>query len=128
MDTGTISDSSTVLPLHDVAHVPDYLTRSLRSGGKRSEPGGDDCMVAFSAGLPSGIQLSSLLDPCTIREAMAVPDADGWREAMDQEMETSNLTTSRNSFCVQSTCEPYDSDGFCTASSRTVCLTRTRPV
>ena len=44
-------------------------------------------MVAFSAGLPSGIQLSSLLDPCTIHKAMAAPDTDSWREAMDQEME-----------------------------------------
>ena len=44
-------------------------------------------MVAFSAGLPSSIQLSSLPDPHTICKAMAVPDADGWREAMDQEME-----------------------------------------
>ena len=112
MDTSTISNSSTVL-LHDVAHVPDYPTRSLCSGGRCGEPGGDDCMVAFSAGLPSSIQLSSLPDPHTICKAMAVPDADSWREAMDQEIETSNLMTSMNSFCVQLACEPYDSDGFC---------------
>ena len=128
MDTSTISDSSTVLLLHDVAHVPDYPTRSLHSGGRCGEPGGDDCMVAFSAGLPSSIQLSSLLDPHTICKAMAAPNADGWREAMDQEMETSNLMTSMNSFCVQSACKPYDSDGFCTASSRMVRSTRTRLV
>ena len=44
-------------------------------------------MVAFSAGLPNGIQLSSLPDPRTVREAMAAPDADGWKDAMDWEME-----------------------------------------
>ena len=43
--------------------------------------------AAFSAGLPGGIQLSQLPDPRNVREAMAAPDADGWREAMDREME-----------------------------------------
>ena len=44
-------------------------------------------MVAFSAGLPNSIQLSSLPDPCTVCEAMAAPDVDGWKDAMDREME-----------------------------------------
>ena len=64
----------------DVALIPDYPERSTRSG-----------LVAFSAGLPGGIQLSSLPDPRSVREAMAAPDADGWKDAMDREME--NLRT-----------------------------------
>ena len=42
--------------------------------------------IAFSACLPGGFQLSQLLDPRSVREAMASPDADGWKDAMDQEM------------------------------------------
>ena len=44
-------------------------------------------MVAFSAGLPNGIQLLSLPNPCTVHKAMVVPDAEGWKDVMDQEME-----------------------------------------
>ena len=55
-------------PVHDVARVPDFLSKSLGSD-----------RVAFSAGILGGIQLSSLPDPRTVREAMAAPDADGWR-------------------------------------------------
>jgi len=33
-----------------------------------------------------GIQLSQLPDPRSVREAMASPDADGWKDAMGQEM------------------------------------------
>ena len=95
-------DSPPVRPIHDVSHVPDYPTRSLRSGrlrdggdgvergGRRgamfSEEQTDIHPVAFSAGLPGGIQLSQLPDPRSAREAMAAPDADGWKEAMDREM------------------------------------------
>ena len=42
--------------------------------------------IAFSAGLPGGIQLSQLPDAYSVGEAMASPDADGWKAAMDQEM------------------------------------------
>jgi len=42
--------------------------------------------IAFSAGLPGGIQLSQLPDSYSVGEAMASPDADGWKAAMDQEM------------------------------------------
>ena len=42
--------------------------------------------IAFSAGLPSGIQLLQLPDLHNVREVMAAPDAKGWKEAMDQEM------------------------------------------
>jgi len=73
--------------VHDVAHVPDFPSKSLRSGRKRDEGGGDKVQVAFSAGIPGGIQLSSLPDPRTVHEAMAAPDADGWRVAMDAELE-----------------------------------------
>ena len=70
----------------DVALIPDYPEKSTRSGMTR---GGASFLaeIAFSAGLPSGIQLSALPDPRSVREAMAAPDADGWRIAMDKEME-----------------------------------------
>ena len=96
-------DSPPERPIHDVSYVPDYPTRSLRSGrlrdggGGRVERGGrggamfsegqtDSHPIAFSAGLPGGIQLSQLPDPRNAREAMAAPDAEGWRDAMDTEM------------------------------------------
>ena len=95
-------------PAHDVSHVPDYPTRTLHSGLGCDAPGGgsasaarnrggggsamlvldDDAPpVAFSAGLPGGIQLSQLPDPQNVHEAMAAPDADGWRDMMNKEME-----------------------------------------
>ena len=40
--------------------------------------------AAFSAGLLGGIQLLQLPDPRDVCEAMAAPDADGWKEEMDQ--------------------------------------------
>ena len=43
--------------------------------------------IVFSAGLPGRIHLSQLPDPRTVREAMAAPDAEGWRDAMDREMQ-----------------------------------------
>ena len=93
-------------PIHNVSHVPDYPTRSLHSGHVRDGGGGggfsvehsgqrgamfseeqiDIHPVVFSAGLPGGIQLSQLPDPRSARKAMAAPDADGWKEAMDWEM------------------------------------------
>jgi len=42
--------------------------------------------IAFSAGLPVGIHLSQLLDPRSVRAADDVPQTDGWKDAMDQEM------------------------------------------
>jgi len=45
--------------------------------------------IGLLAGFSSGIQLSKLPDPRSVREAMASPDADGWMDDMDQEM--SNL-------------------------------------
>lgn len=48
---------------------------------------GDVCDLAFSVRLPNGIQFSQAQDPCSVREAMAAPDADGWMEPMDREME-----------------------------------------
>jgi hypothetical protein len=77
--------------------VPDYPWRTTRSGlsRNRGRGGGNallnlddagDLQCAFSAGLPGGIQLSQLPDPRTVREAMASPDADGWKDAMDCEM------------------------------------------
>jgi hypothetical protein len=73
-------------PAQDVARVPDFPARSLRSGRMRREPGGD-INVAFSAGLPGAVLGSQLADPRTVREALAAPDADDWRTAMDREMD-----------------------------------------
>jgi len=42
--------------------------------------------IDLLVGLPSDIQLSKLPDLRSVREAMASPDADGWKYAMDQEM------------------------------------------
>ena len=43
-------------------------------------------LVAFSVGLPCGIQLSSLPGPRNVREVMGAHDADGRMEAMVKEM------------------------------------------
>ena len=81
-------------PRHDVSYVPDYPTGLMCSGLKRDHGrdrgkrlkrdrgGGGGAMlilddagqppVAFSAGLPGGIQLSSLHDPRNVHEATAV--------------------------------------------------------
>jgi len=39
-----------------------------------------DPPIAFSAGLPGGIQLSQLPDLHSVSEAMALPDADGRKD------------------------------------------------
>jgi len=82
---------------NDVTYIPNYPARSTRSGLTRGGEGNvgdamlmleDDCgAVAFSAGLPNGILLSQPPDPHSVREAMAAPDADGWKDAMDREMD-----------------------------------------
>jgi hypothetical protein len=74
-------------PINNVARVPDFPEKSLRSRRTREEPGGESCAVAFTAGLPGRIQLMNLPDPWSMCKAMAAPDADGWQEAMDREME-----------------------------------------
>ena len=43
--------------------------------------------TAFSAGFPGGIQLLQSPDPRNVRGAMAAPDADGWKDAMDRVMQ-----------------------------------------
>jgi len=81
-------------PIHDVSYVPSYPSQSTRSGLIRNGGGGNRSMVdeaayptiAFSTGLPGGIQLSQLPNPCSTRDPTASPDADGWKGAMDQEM------------------------------------------
>ena len=94
----------------DISFVPYYPMRSVRSGLKRDDRGGcgDRLMrnrgwdggavlvldhaihplVAFSVGLPCGIQLSSLPGPRNVREVMGAHDADGRMEAMVKEMAT----------------------------------------
>ena len=85
-----------VRPIHDILYVPSYPSKSTCSGLIRNGGGGKSAMlildeeahppIAFSAGLPGGIQLSQMPDPRSVREAMASPDADGWKDAMDQEI------------------------------------------
>ena len=65
--------------------------------------------IAFSASLAGGIQLSQLPDP----------DAEGWRDAMDREMQ--NLK-SHDVYELG----PSDSVGYSIGSSRMESLTRTR--
>lgn len=85
------SGSSDNCPMHNIVHVLDFLKRSLHSGHTHSEPGGDMCNMAFSAHLPSGIELSQVPDPCSVHEAMVASDATGWVDTMDCEMD--NLHT-----------------------------------
>ena len=106
-DDDTDDEDQPTRPRHDVSHVPDYPMRTTRSGLRRDGGGGitprlernggggasamlvmdDECPpVAFSAGLPNGIQLAQLPDPRNVREAMAAPDADQWKDAMGKEM------------------------------------------
>ena len=61
------------------------LSNAVGEGGAMflAEEKADFRPVAFSAGLPGGIQLSQLPDPRSVQEAMAAPD----EEAMDKEME-----------------------------------------
>ena len=87
-----------------------WSVHSIRDGDKGQWDSGDGCggdgggdalfvvddgegidysPIAFSAGLPGGIHLLQLPDPQSIREALAAPNADGWKAAMDGEM--SNL-------------------------------------
>jgi len=104
-DDGVVFDQ----PIHDVAHVLDYLGQTLHSGRRRGtcngsiaglEHGGDggsDALfvadnsegvdyspVAFSARLPGSIHLSQLPDPRSVCKALEAPDADGWKETMDR--------------------------------------------
>ena len=101
-------DDEPPCPRCDVSHVPDYPARSSRSGLKRDGGGGADTSglecnggggasallvmhdgcppVAFSAGLPGGIQLAQLPDPQNVHEAMAAPNANKWKDAMGKEM------------------------------------------
>jgi hypothetical protein len=74
--------------------VPDFPEKTTCSGRTR---GGEastvapvedaDTPVVFSASIPNSILLSKLDDPCSVREAMKAPDADGWRDAMRKEMD-----------------------------------------
>jgi hypothetical protein len=84
-DESTDSESSDDPLLHDIAHVLDFLKKSLCSGCTRR--GGDVCDMVFPAHLPSSIQLSQRPDPCSVQEAMVASDAAGWIDAMDQEIE-----------------------------------------
>ena len=64
----TLPDLPVNEALHDVAHVPDFPKMSLCSG-RQHEPGGvmDNLLdMAFSAGLPGGIQLSQMPDLCSM--------------------------------------------------------------
>jgi len=95
--------NSPASPIHDVSYVPSYpskstgsvLIRNGRGGGNRAML--DEAMhlpIAFSAGLPGGIRLSQLPNPCSTRDATVSPDADGWKGA--RRWRTSSCTTSMN--------------------------------
>jgi len=69
----------------------------MRSGLIRDRGGGGNSTMSIFdeaprppidllVGLPSDIQLLKLPNLRSVREAMASPDADGWKYAMDQEM------------------------------------------
>ena len=81
------TDESADDPIHDVARVPDLPARSLHFSCTRDQPGGVALSVTFLAQLPGAMLLSQLLDPCSLREALAAPDANNWRNTMDREME-----------------------------------------
>ena len=81
------TDESADDPIHDVAQVPDLPARSLCFSHMHNQPGGVAPSVAFLAQLPSVMLLSQLLDPHSLCEALAVPDADDWHDVMDCEME-----------------------------------------
>ena len=69
------TDESADDPIHDVAQVPDLPARSLRFGHTRDQPGGVALSVAFLARLPGAMLLLQLLDPHSLREVLAAPDA-----------------------------------------------------
>jgi hypothetical protein len=94
-------------PIHNVSHIPDYPMRFLWLGlkhkgghggsGLKHGGGSGSAMllidnagyppVAFSAGLPGRIQLLQLPDPQNVQEVLTAQGAEGWREAMNREME-----------------------------------------
>ena len=117
------SDSLVDRPVHDVSHVPDYPTRSLRSGRKRDEAGGEVCNVAFSAGYPGGIQLYN----CSICGTYARPRTVGGRRRTGR-WRICGLTTFTNQFHGHLACAPSVLGGFSIGSSRMARSTRTRPV
>jgi hypothetical protein len=90
-------DHSQQCPCYDVSFVPDYPMWMTHSGLNCDGGGGGSALliidsaeyphITFSAGLPGGIHLSELPDPRNVREAMVTHDADGWKEAMNKEME-----------------------------------------
>ena len=66
-------------PIHDVSYVPSSPSKSMRSGLIRNGGGGGNSAmldegahppIAFSAGLPGGIQLSQLPDPRSVGTQM----------------------------------------------------------
>ena len=83
-----------------MSYVPDLPVRSTRPGltpdgrvrGGATLAVDDDAHspIVFSANLLGGIQLSQLPNLRSVREAMAAPDAEGWRDAMDREMKNIN--------------------------------------
>ena len=110
-------------PMHDVSYVHDFPARSTRPGltpNGRVRGGAmlvldDDAHspIAFSAGLPGGVQLSQLPDPRCVREAMAAPDAEGWRDTpWTGKCKTSSRTTSTDWCRTRAACGPSDSVGY----------------
>ena len=55
-------------------------------GAMFSEEEGILSPVTFSSGMPHGFHLSQLLDPQSVREAMAALDTDRWKDAVDRKI------------------------------------------
>jgi len=85
-DDGSDEDAdSPAHPIHDASHVLNYPSKSTRSD--------EGVEIALcSSWMKQHILLSLLrsvyqpLDPRSVRKAMVSPGADGWKDAMSQEM------------------------------------------
>ena len=69
------TDESADDPIHDVVQVPDLPARSLHFSCMHDQPGGVAPSITFLARLPGAMLLLQLLDPCSLREVLAAPDA-----------------------------------------------------
>ena len=136
-DSSTDEGADTpIRPRHDVSYVHDFPARSTRSGFMRDGRvrGGamlvldDDTHspIAFSAGLPGDVQLSQLPDPRSVREAIAAPDAEGWRDATDREMQTSSRMMLRIDDAHEQHADPPTRLGTPPEVQRTELLTKIR--
>ena len=111
----------------DVTLIPGYPERLMQSG--LTQGGGNSFLaqVAFSASLPGGIQLLSLLDPCRCTRPWLPLMQMGERMPWTGRWRISTHTMYMRWSCVYLACTPFVLGGFFTESSRTVFSKRTRP-